>query len=453
MALDKPTFETGRAKDTENTERRSVNFFVAMRDKMIAEIGVPDQRAMFADAYDLSNGLMALNTIGAVQKERTGFARGTIDPIKDRFRVTIPIDQLQLDRSPSLAMGDEESLRNIKNVDLERLKSATCEYLKKFGQLKHRLGMLREVELHPEIKELLSKYNKSNVHELFEPGLEIKYSEIRDLSAKIASVFEYRNRKIKEFVAYRYARSVPAETDSETFSLNVHRIVETRQDNAYRDGFIKNSDAFSAPIPPELVPYAMGKLRETIGSVRSSGGKIDEKKEALKSYILFEMIHPFDDGNGRTGRALFVYLQRHLSKERSMIDVPIHIPIARYESGTIYPRDTGGSKETLTRPGSVSLDVNTLLKRILQREDIIGLGKQLPGYFSDETMDQEQLRKKFDDLFEGVVKILESEGGDHHLNELLHVIEKQSSLDDMTSSDWNMVYDSARKNLGTELIP
>lgn len=57
------------------------------------------------------------------------------------------------------------------------------------------------------------------------------------------------------------------------------------------------------PPPPEKVPYLMEKLVEYAGT-----SKEHPVKKASRLHIMFEVIHPFLDGNGRLGRILLNYI-------------------------------------------------------------------------------------------------------------------------------------------------
>lgn len=59
---------------------------------------------------------------------------------------------------------------------------------------------------------------------------------------------------------------------------------------------------FEAP-PPEIVPFLMERLIEYY-----SNSKVEPIKKASRFHLLFEVIHPFVDGNGRLGRILLNYI-------------------------------------------------------------------------------------------------------------------------------------------------
>ena len=88
--------------------------------------------------------------------------------------------------------------------------------------------------------------------------------------------------------------------------------------NGYRKGkvFIKGAD-FVPPLP-ELVP---NKMSEIIYQFKNSN--IELISNIANFHIMFEHIHPFEDGNGRTGRVLI----NHMLISNNQI--PIVIPEER----------------------------------------------------------------------------------------------------------------------------
>lgn len=436
----------------EKVDRKSPQFFIDLKDSMVEEIGMPDHSEAKHSLYKISNELGNLQTIDTTLKERSqGKLSKVIDPLKDKFRKEVPAHFMG-DKSIAFGRRNEDFVRKIKTSDLAKWREYVTEYLKRLEEFQSPLNMLEDIELHSEAKQLLAKYNKSKVYELLEPGLEMTETELSSLAYDIASSLEYRNRKIKEFVAYRYARTAPTDDNEENFVKNVHKIIDKPENesrnNGYRTSEIKNSDTFNAPFHPSLLPYAMATWRTRIENTGVSNSKLEIQKSALKAYIIFEIIHPFNDGNGRTGRALFVHLQRRFAAKESQI-TPTHMPIARYESGTIYAQEVKDGKFPKMHLGSLSLDVNELLTRIIQKEDIIALGKELPGWyeFEQNKLNPAELQEIVDTFIDNIAKKLESPEVDKQLEELCIVIEKQSSQDDISSKDWGMVYESLKEKL------
>lgn len=76
--------------------------------------------------------------------------------------------------------------------------------------------------------------------------------------------------------------------------------------------------AFYVPPPPDLTPELMQDLVEYVSS-----NEHDPLLAACVAHAQFEAIHPFDDGNGRTGRALM-----HLMLRRRGATSPLPIPFS-----------------------------------------------------------------------------------------------------------------------------
>lgn len=72
------------------------------------------------------------------------------------------------------------------------------------------------------------------------------------------------------------------------------------------DNYIKGTDFSTAA--PEKVPQLMDQLIDNLDfRLESSESEDDILKAILETHIEFEKIHPFSDGNGRTGRMVMNY--------------------------------------------------------------------------------------------------------------------------------------------------
>lgn len=69
---------------------------------------------------------------------------------------------------------------------------------------------------------------------------------------------------------------------------------------------------------PDEIDFSMSVLTDRIRYFQSNWKKMPEMylvAEIADFYFTFERIHPFRDGNGRTGRAMVFYLMRYVGRE------------------------------------------------------------------------------------------------------------------------------------------
>ena len=141
-------------------------------------------------------------------------------------------------------------------------------------------------------------------------------------------------------------------------------------------------------------------------------------------------------------------MQRRLAGQKSGAVTPLHIPLARHETGTTQSSIDKNGYQDKAKLGSLSYDVNTLVKGIIRRADITEAGTTLKKVLSSgEKKDAEAVAKLFDRFYQEVSTVLDSEEVHGELDATIAVIREQGSRDDMASPDWNMVYESAKKHI------
>lgn len=124
-------------------------------------------------------------------------------------------------------------------------------------------------------------------------------------------------------------QSLPGQPISLEIILEVHRALMRYTPFASSSGSLRTSQSWIGGLSPlhasyvgppaEMVPELMDDLVKFINSRKYSA-----VVTAAIAHAQFEMIHPFDDGNGRTGRALV-----HLILQQRAVGGEVLIPLSR----------------------------------------------------------------------------------------------------------------------------
>lgn len=126
---------------------------------------------------------------------------------------------------------------------------------------------------------------------------------------KIEEFYEIQNhRKVFDFVLREAENKQPY---SPMLVRNIHALImENLLENPGKykqvNNYIAGADFKTAE--PFEVPFKIQEWCDNLNKKLESAKSLDEKIEILfESHIQFERIHPFQDGNGRTGRVLLNY--------------------------------------------------------------------------------------------------------------------------------------------------
>ncbi len=142
----------------------------------------------------------------------------------------------------------------------------------------------------------------------------------------------------------------------ESFSIadieRIHRLLMEHSWNGHIAGRLRNQQnwiggndhnpcgADYVPPPPEYVHHLLTNLCDTVNS-----DSLPPLVQAALVHAQFETIHPFDDGNGRTGRAIIQVVLRRRGIAASYVP-PISVILAkskdRYIKGLTRFREEGG---------------------------------------------------------------------------------------------------------------
>lgn len=69
--------------------------------------------------------------------------------------------------------------------------------------------------------------------------------------------------------------------------------------------------SYIAPAGGPEIPVALQTILDTT---------MDGGYDAYTAHVCYEKLHPFTDGNGRSGRALWLYHMLHVERKRNMVE-------------------------------------------------------------------------------------------------------------------------------------
>lgn len=427
-----------KSERSPKTDVTSSEYYIGLRDSLIESTGIKNEYELGDAVRKVCEELSQLRTIDTESGKRHQSILARLKGIKgsdhrendDRF-----IEKWAGDYSNASLDAWREKLR----ISIEAFEEQGPE-----------LDILESIEFDPLVQELLERHDKERVAELLKPDVPLTPEELKDVSTKIHETIEFRNRKIGEFLAYRFARKASSDIPIEEFLNEAHGIVQEKKERDLGYRHLDMSGPMTVLFPTWAIPQAMRELGDRIEREQVSTDKAHVQMQALKYYLLFELIHPFSDGNGRTGRALFVHLQKRFS-EGHTDGRPIHIPIARFESGTIH-QDSVGTK-FVGRLGSLSLDIGTLVDQILKDPAVVRLGSvSFSNHMrslreSGKEVTPEETSQLIQESIDAVSTILDSEEVEGKLRQMISVMEVQSARDVEQNEDWKIVADGMKNEL------
>jgi Fic family protein len=174
-----------------------------------------------------------------------------------------------------------------------------------------------DLEAHLDSFKVLFAYNSNkieNKNTTYEDTYEIfKHDRVSNYTGDVRTLTEIQNQK----AAYLWTLKavIAKEPITEQMVLELHRVItegtydERRAERGERPGEYKHHHYVvginEVGAAPETVSEEIGELLDDIASTNISAA--DVLTAAAYLHAKFENIHPFADGNGRTGRVLMNY--------------------------------------------------------------------------------------------------------------------------------------------------
>lgn len=426
----------------ENVTDKRFKKVLGKRDAVTESIGFPDGfgSEVLSLCFSISHNSAVTKELGDREKasglmewwkDKRGRGNKLLSVVSGRgvpmFKVRE--DTVQSMPTSSLQMWKERLERDI-NIGLEKLK---------------KLPSLEESELTDEIKLVLKKYGKSSLTELLSTESGISQDDLELLAFGLSEGVVYRNRKINEFAGYVFARSAPLDSDMLQFIQSANAIVY--DGSSGEKSVVRNTELEGAnfpALPKALVQPAIASFAQFIEKIEVMEDPEERLRQCTRLYLLLEVIHPFKDGNGRTGRTLFAYLQRRFSGDQYAI--PIHVPISRLTSGTHTSKLS--DRYDHASLGSLAADMFSLSNKLLGDKKIMDVIKQTKSEYTDRYVkkeDFEEIAGASREVLNRLYQELCSEESNVKLDRLLEAVKAQSEKEDLSDSEWSRIFAEYKK--------
>lgn len=217
---------------------------------------------------------------------------------------------------------EEENSKEVKNYFLKKQVEAyqkyaletykrdtifTEEQIKKLEQIKVEYKKIVKSFTKKQIKDILDRFTVNFTYE--SNAIEGNSLTLKDVTLILEENIVPKNKDLREVYETRNTREAHKLLFDNKIKINIRDIIKLQgiivKDTGVSTGFKKLPNYITMrnlkTTPPEKVDKEMNDLLEWY---EENKNKIHPLKLATEFHARFEAIHPFEDGNGRTGRVL-----------------------------------------------------------------------------------------------------------------------------------------------------
>ena len=183
----------------------------------------------------------------------------------------------------------------------------TKEQIKKLESIKIEYRKIIKSFTKNQIKDILDRFTVNFTYE--SNAIEGNSLTLKDVTLILGENIVPKNKDLREVYETRNTREAHELLFKDKIKINIKDVINIHsilvKDTGIQLGFKKIPNYLAMrdlkTTPPEKVEEEMNKL---ISWYKSNKNKIHPLRLATEFHAQFERIHPFDDGNGRTGRIL-----------------------------------------------------------------------------------------------------------------------------------------------------
>ncbi len=204
----------------------------------------------------------------------------------------------------------KKQIESYQNYALEKYKSDsifTQEQIKKLEQIKVEYKKIINSFTKKQIADILDRFTVNFTYE--SNAIEGNSLTLKDVTLILGENIVPKNKDLREIYETRNAREAVELLFDNRLKITIKDIIKVQsiivKDTGVSKGFKKLPNYITMrnlkTTPPEKVEKEMNKL---FGWYEENKDKIHPLRLATEFHARFEAIHPFEDGNGRTGRII-----------------------------------------------------------------------------------------------------------------------------------------------------